>query len=79
MSALLALLLILHGGIHIGFVCGAGAWPFPATDSWLVGPLGAGSSEALVCLGGGLAITAFLAFLGAALAGIGLLPQPGSA
>ena len=40
MSLLLALFLVVHGSIHIGYICGP-AWPFVAADPWLVTGLGA--------------------------------------
>ena len=40
MPLLLALFLVVHASIHIGYICGP-AWPFVAIDPWLVTALGA--------------------------------------
>ena len=71
MSLLLALLLIVHGGVHISYVCGP-AWPFAATDPWLVSSLGAGS-DGVRTVGIALAVVTFLAFLLAALTAAGIV------
>jgi hypothetical protein len=71
MSLLLALLLVVHGGVHISYVCGP-AWPFVATDPWLVSGLGAGS-DSVQTLGIALAVVTFIAFLLAALTAAGIV------
>lgn len=71
MSLLLALLLVVHGGVHISYVCGP-AWPFVATDPWLVSSLGAGS-DAVRTVGIALAVVTFIAFLLAALTTAGIV------
>jgi hypothetical protein len=71
MSLLLALFLIVHGSIHIGYVCGP-AWPFAATDPWLVTVLGA-DPDTVRAVGIGLVLVTFAAFLLAAVAATGLV------
>jgi hypothetical protein len=73
MSVLLALFLLVHGSIHIGYVCSR-SWPFEAADPWLVTGLGApaGSVQAV---GTALVLVTFFAFLLAAAATVGLLPR----
>lgn len=73
MSVLLALFLLVHGSIHIGYVCSR-SWPFEAADPWLV--IGLGASGAVVqAVGAALALVTFFAFLLAAAATVGLLPR----
>jgi hypothetical protein len=71
MALLLALLLVVHGGVHISYVCGP-AWPFVATDPWLVSSLGAGS-DSVRTVGIALAVVTFIAFLLAALTVAGIV------
>ena len=71
MSLLLALLLVVHGGVHISYVCGP-AWPFVATDPCLVSSLGAGS-DGVRTVGIALALVTFIAFLLAALTAAGIV------
>jgi hypothetical protein len=72
MSLLLALFLVVHGGIHIGYVCGK-SWPFEAADPWLVSGLGV-APDTVAGIGGTLALVAFSGFLLAGLVAVGLLP-----
>ena len=44
MSLLVAIFLVVHGGVHIGYICSR-SWPFEATDPWLVTALGVASGE----------------------------------
>ena len=72
MALLLAAFLVVHGAIHVGFLCGAD-WPFEPGDPWLVGALGlapGGVRDA----GAVLALVAFLAFLFAAPMAVGVPP-----
>ena len=72
MALLLAAFLVVHGAIHVGFLCGAD-WPFEPGDPWLVGALGlapGGVRDA----GAVLALVAFLAFLFAAPTVVGVPP-----
>ena len=71
MSLLLALFLVVHASIHIGYVCGP-AWPFVATDPWLVTLLGA-DPDTVRAVGIGLVLVTFAAFLLAAVAATGLV------
>jgi hypothetical protein len=73
MSLLLALFLVVHGSIHIGYICGP-AWPFVAADPWLVTIVGAGSGE-VRAVGIAVVVVTFVAWLLAALVAIGLLPR----
>lgn len=73
MSLLLALLLVIHGGTHMGFLCSR-SWPFEAGDPWLVTGLGA-DSDTVAGIGTALVLVAFFGFLIAALAAIGVVPQ----
>jgi hypothetical protein len=72
MALLLAAFLIVHGGIHMGFLCG-GDWPFEPGEPWLVTMLGA-ASPAVHDAGAVLVLVAFFAFLVAAPAALRLLP-----
>jgi hypothetical protein len=73
MSLLLALFLVVHGGIHIGFLCSR-SWPFEAGDSWFATGLGsvAGPVEGVAAA---LVLVAFFGFLCAAATAVGLLPR----
>ncbi len=73
MSLLLALFLVVHGGIHIGYLCSR-AWPFAPGDPWLVTSLGA-PPDTVGTVAAALALVAFLAFLFAALVAVGILPR----
>jgi hypothetical protein len=73
MSLLLALFLVVHGGVHIGYICGP-AWPFVATDPWLVTAIGA-SPDAVRTVGVAFVLVTFFAFLLAAPTAVGLLPS----
>jgi hypothetical protein len=73
MSLLLALFLVVHGGVHIGYICGP-AWPFVATDPWLVTAIGA-SPDAVRTVGVALVLVTFFAFLIAAPTAVGILPS----
>ena len=73
MSLLLALFLVVHGGVHVGFLCSR-SWPFAATDSWLAGGLGIAPATA-DAIGAVAALTTFIAFLLAAAPAIGLPPR----
>ncbi len=73
MSLLLALFLVVHGGIHIGYICGP-AWPFATSEPWLVTSLGA-APETVRTAGIALALVAFLASLLAGLTATGILPS----
>jgi hypothetical protein len=73
MRVLLALGLLVHGSIHIGFACSR-SWPFAASDPWIVTRLGA-PADAVAQLGIALALVTFFAFLFAAGSTIGLLPR----
>jgi hypothetical protein len=71
MSILLALFLVVHASIHIGYICGP-AWPFVATDPWLVTLLGANPDE-VRSVGIALVLVTLVAFVLAAVAGTGLV------
>jgi hypothetical protein len=73
MPLTLALFLVVHGCIHIGYICGP-AWPFVATDPWLVSALGA-SPDVVHSVGVALVIVTSVAYLLAALTVVGLLPR----
>ncbi len=73
MSLLLALFLVVHGGVHIGYICGR-SWPFEATDPWLVTALGV-ASAGVRDVGIALVLVTFFAFLLAALTAVGILPS----
>ncbi len=72
MSLLFALFLLVHGGIHVGYLCSR-SWPFEPGDPWLVTGLGAPSSV-VISIGVVAVLVAFLGFLIAALTAVGLLP-----
>ena len=61
----------MHASIHIGYICGP-AWPFVATDPWLVTLLGA-NPDTVRTVGIGLVLVTFAAFLLAAVAATGLV------
>ncbi len=69
MSLVLALFLVVHAGIHIGYICGP-AWPFVAADPWLVTGVGA-SSDAVRTVGIALVLVTFVAYLLAAVTATG--------
>ena len=69
MSRLLALFLVAHAAVHIGYICGP-AWPFAAADPWPVSVLGA-SPDATRSVGIALVVVRLAAFLLAAAAGAG--------
>lgn len=71
MSLVFALLLIVHGSIHIGYICGP-AWPFVAGDPWLVTGLGLGA-DAVRTAGIDVVLVTFVAYLVAAVAATGIL------
>lgn len=73
MSLVLALFLIVHGGIHIGYICGP-AWPFVDADPWLVTVVGVGP-ETVRGLGIALVLVTFVGYLLVALTAMGLLPS----
>ena len=73
MSLLLALFLVVHGGVHIGYICGP-AWPFVATDPWLFTAVGA-SPDAVRTAGLAFVLVTFFAFLIAAPTAVGVLPS----
>lgn len=60
MSRLLAPLLIVHGAIHIGYVCGP-AWPFAVSEPWLVTLAGVGA-DTTRAIGIALALMAFVGY-----------------
>jgi len=74
MPLLLALFLVVHGCIHIGYICGP-AWPFVATDPWLVSALGAGP-DVVRSVGVALVLVSFFAYLLAAVTAMGPLRSP---
>ena len=74
MSLLFALFLIVHASIHIGYICGP-AWPFVATDPWLVTSLGA-NPDTVRTVGIVLVLVSFAGFLLAAVAATGLGRRP---
>ena len=71
MSLLLALFLVVHGGVHIGYICGP-SWPFADADPWLVTGLGA-SPETVHAVGVVLVLVTFFAWLFAALVAAGIV------
>ncbi len=73
MSLVLALFLVVHASIHIGYICGP-AWPFVATDPWLVTTLGAAPAS-VHDVGVVLVLVTFFAFVLAALTAVGILPS----
>jgi hypothetical protein len=73
MSLVLALFLVVHASIHIGYICGP-AWPFVVADPWLVTVVGAGSGE-VRAVGIAVVVVTFVAGLLAALTAVGLLPR----
>jgi hypothetical protein len=73
MSLLLALFLVIHGGVHIGYICSR-SWPFEATDPWPVTVLGAAPGS-VGDVGIALVLVTFFAFLLAAPTAVGLLPS----
>lgn len=73
MSWLLALLLLVHGSVHIGYVCSK-SWPFASADPWLTTGFGV-PGELMQSIGTSLALFSFFAFLLAAGATVGLPPR----
>lgn len=73
MPLLLALFLVIHACVHIGYICGP-AWPFAATDPWLVTALVA-SPDAVRTVGIGIVLVTFIAYLLTALTVVGLFPR----
>lgn len=71
MSLLIALALIVHGGVHVGYACGP-AWPFVATDPWLVTGMGVGA-DSVRGVGIALAVVTFVGYFLAALAVAGVI------
>lgn len=71
MSLLLAFFLVVHGGIHIGYLCSR-SWPFAAGDPWLVTGVGA-SSETVSMVAAALVLVTFFAYLLAALTVAGIV------
>ncbi len=71
MSLLFALFLVVHGGIHIGYLCSR-SWPFQAGDPWLVTSFGA-SADTVGSVAAVLVLMAFFAFLLAGLAVAGIV------
>lgn len=69
MSLLLALFLVIHAAIHIGYICGP-AWPFIASDPWLVTAVWI-APDAVRTAGTALVLVTFAAFLLAALTATG--------
>lgn len=72
MSLVLALVLVVHGGVHVGYLCSR-SWPFDAADPWLVGVVGV-APDTVAGIGSTLAVVAFFGFLLAGLAAVGVLP-----
>lgn len=72
MSLLIALVLVVHGGIHVGFLCSR-SWPFEPGDAWLATALGA-DPDAVAGIAAALVLVAFFGFLFAGLTAVGLLP-----
>jgi hypothetical protein len=70
MSRLLAPFLVVHGAIHVGYICGP-AWPFAAGDPWPVTLLGAGPGAVRV-LGIAVVLVALAGCLLAAVTATGL-------
>ena len=73
---LLALFLVVHASIHIGYICGP-AWPFVATDPWLVTLLGA-NPDTVRSVGIALVLVTLVAFVLAAVAAWGSCGPSGS-
>jgi hypothetical protein len=73
MSLLLALFLVVHGGVHIGYICSR-SWPFEAGASWLATGLGAGA-DTVAAIGAALVLVAFFSFVLSGLVAVGLLPR----
>lgn len=73
MSVLLALALVVHGCIHVGYLCSR-SWPFEASDSWLITGLGAGSAT-VNDIGAALVLVTVGTFTLAALTAVRLLPN----
>lgn len=73
MARLLAAFLVVHGAIHIGYICGP-AWPFAATDPWLVTLLGVGPGT-VRAIGIALVLVACAAYLVAAVTAAGFAPS----
>jgi len=69
MSFLLALFLVVHASIHIGYICGP-AWPFVAGDPWVVTLCGA-NPDAIRTIGITLVLLSFAGYLGASVAAMG--------
>lgn len=72
MTLLLALFLVVHGGVHVGFLCSR-SWPFDAADPWPATLLGF-APDTVAAVGAALVLVAFFGFCLAALAALGLLP-----
>jgi hypothetical protein len=72
MSLLLALVLVVHGGIHVGFLCSR-SWPFAPGDAWLATALGA-DPDAVAGLAAALVLVTFVGSLLAGLAAVRSLP-----
>ena len=72
MSLLIALFLVVHGGIHISYLCSR-SWPFEPGDPWLVSGLGV-DPDAVAGIAAALVLVSFFGFLLAGLAAVGLLP-----
>jgi hypothetical protein len=64
MSLLLALFLVVHASIHIGYICGP-AWPFVAADPWFVALFGA-DPDTVRLVGIVLVVVSFVGYLLAA-------------
>jgi len=71
MPLLLAVFVVVHASIHIGYICGP-AWPFVATDPWLVTLLDA-SPDTVRTVGVALVLVSFVAYLLAAVAATGFV------
>lgn len=71
MPLLLAVFVVVHASIHIGYICGP-AWPFVATDPWLVALLDA-SPDTVRAVGVALVLVSFVAYLLAAVAATGFV------
>lgn len=71
MSLLLALFLVVHASIHIGYICGP-AWPFAAVDPWVVTLLGA-NPDSVRTVGIALVLVTFFCYLLAAVAAMGFV------
>jgi hypothetical protein len=74
MSLLIALVLIAHGSMHIGYVVCGPVGLVDGADPWLVTGLGA-SPDVVGTAGNALAGLTFVACLVAALPAVGLLPS----